>query len=63
MGVDPEDEIRRMKMEDIGTHGLRGGSSPYFGVTIAGPCGDGHSMNWAAVKELRDWLDEKLRQS
>ena len=25
-------------------------------ITIKGPCGDGHTMNYAEARNLRDWL-------
>lgn len=43
----------------IGTEGLLGLVAPDF-VTIAGPCGDAHTMSRKAAAELRDWLTERL---
>lgn len=47
-------------LEDIpNSDGLRGAASRGF-VTIAGPCGDHHTLSWSAACALYSWLGRKL---
>lgn len=46
-------------LRPIGTHGLVG-SAQHGMITVRGPCGEGHTMNMEAARELRDWLTEQL---
>lgn len=52
---------KRLPLDTIGTHGLKGTVRNEF-ITIAGPCGQSHTMNRDAARELVAWLQGVLAQ-